>query len=139
MIGALKPFLRRMRHCFATVDVGQADVHDDEVDLAGLGGVHALGAGIDAGGLELFMQGELLGQPVAQLGIVVDDQNLARIRHSTTATALPCRPATAGLYPAAGRALQSPCSDKTLGTVGGLQRGDRLSNRSKNVVSSTAR
>jgi hypothetical protein len=27
----------------------------------------------------------LLGQPVAQLGIVVDDQDLARIRHSASA------------------------------------------------------
>jgi hypothetical protein len=28
------------------------------------------------------VQRQLLGQPLAQLGIVVDDQNLARIGHS---------------------------------------------------------
>ena len=37
---------------FAAVDVGQADIHDDEVDLSRLGGLHALAAGIDRNGLE---------------------------------------------------------------------------------------
>ena len=63
MIGALKPFLRSSAR-LAAVDVRQADIHDDEVDLAGLGGLDALGAGLDRHGLELVVQRELLGQGV---------------------------------------------------------------------------
>ena len=78
----LETVLAQDAHGFAAVDVGQADVHDDEIDLSGLGGLHALAAVLGADGFELLVQRQLLGQPLAQLSIVVDDQNLARIGHS---------------------------------------------------------
>ena len=43
----LEAVLAQDAHGLASVDVGKADVHDDEIDLAGLGGLHALGAGLD--------------------------------------------------------------------------------------------
>ena len=36
-----------------------------------------------ASGLELLVQRQLLGQRIAQFGIVIDDQNFARVRHSS--------------------------------------------------------
>jgi hypothetical protein len=65
----------------APVDVGQAHVHDDEVDLTGARRLHALGAGVGRHRLELLVQRQLLDQRVAQLGIVVDDQDLADVGH----------------------------------------------------------
>ena len=66
---------------FAAVDVGQPHIHDDEIDLSGLGGLHTLAAGLDRDGLELLVQRQLFGQRIAQFGIVIDNQNLPRIRH----------------------------------------------------------
>src|SRR5438105_4399097 len=63
------------------VDVRQADIHDDKIDLAGLGGLHALRAALHRNRFEFLMQGELLHQRIAQLWIIIDDQNLAAIRH----------------------------------------------------------
>ena len=68
---------------FAAVDVGETDIHDHEVDLAGLGGLHALRAVLDGDGLKFLVQRQLLGQRIAQLGIVIDDQNFTRIRHQS--------------------------------------------------------
>ena len=65
----------------AAIHVGQADIHDDQVDLPVLGGLHALGAGILGCGLEFLVQGKLLDQGVAQLGVVVHDQDFSDIRH----------------------------------------------------------
>ena len=70
-------------HGLAAIDVGQPDIHDHEVDLAGLGGLHAFGAGIGRDGFELLVQRELLDQRVAQFRIVIDDQDFAGIRHGT--------------------------------------------------------
>src|SRR4029077_6194624 len=42
----------------------------------------ALAAGLDGDGFELLVQGQLFRQPVAQLGLVVDNQDFARIGHS---------------------------------------------------------
>ena len=77
----LEAVLAQDAHGFAAVDVGQADVHDHEVDLSRLGGLHALAAALHGDGFELLVQRQLLGQRVAQLGIVVDDQNFTRVRH----------------------------------------------------------
>ena len=77
----LEAVLAQDAHRLAAVDVRQADVHDHEVDLAGLGGLHALGAGLDRDRLEFLVQRKLLDQRVAQLRVVVHDQNLAGIRH----------------------------------------------------------
>ena len=68
-------------HGFAPVHVGQADVHDDEIGRgvldreAGGGGVGRLGY------LEFGVQRQLLGQRLAQIGVVVDDEDLARLGH----------------------------------------------------------
>ena len=78
----LEAVLAQDAHRFAAVDIGQADIHDHEVDLAGLGGLHALGAVFGRDDFEFLMQRELLDQRVAQLRIVVHDQDLADIRHS---------------------------------------------------------
>ena len=40
-----------------------------------------LAAAVDRDRLELLVQRQLLGQRIAQLGIVVDNQDLARVRH----------------------------------------------------------
>ena len=81
MIGALKPPLRKAAHHFAAVGVGQADIHQHQIGRIGLGGAGALGAGIDGGSLELFVQRQLLHQRIAQIGIVIHDQDLAGIGH----------------------------------------------------------
>ena len=73
----LEAVLAQDAHGLAPVDVGQADIHDHQIDLAGLGALHALGAGIDRDRLEFVVQRELLDQGVAQFGIIVDDQDLA--------------------------------------------------------------
>ena len=77
----LEAVLAQDAHRLAAVDVGQADVHDHQVDLAALGRLHALGAAVDRDGLELLMQRQLLDQRVAQFGIVVDDQDGASVGH----------------------------------------------------------
>ena len=77
----LEAVLAQDAHRFAAVDVGQPDIHDDEVDLTGFGGLHALAAAVDGERFELLMQGKLLDQRLAQFGVVVDDQYLAGIRH----------------------------------------------------------
>ena len=79
----LEAVLAQDAHRFAPVDVGQADIHDHEIDLSGLGGLHALGAVVDRDRLEFLVQRELLDQRLAQLGIVVDDQDFAGVRHSS--------------------------------------------------------
>ena len=77
----LEAVLAQDPHRLAAVDVGQADIHDDEVDLAALGRLHALGAGFGRDRVELLMQGQLLDQGFAEFGIIVDDQNSTRIWH----------------------------------------------------------
>ena len=77
----LEPVLAKDPHRLAAVDVGKADIHDDEVDMAALGRLHPLGAGLGRDGLEFLMQGQLLDQGFAEFGIIVDDQNSTRIWH----------------------------------------------------------
>ena len=50
--------------------------------LAGLGGLHALAATLDRDRFELLVQRELLDQRGTQLGIVIDDQDLATVCHA---------------------------------------------------------
>ena len=78
----LEAVLAQNAHRLAAIDVGQPDIHDHQVDLAGLGRLHPFGAGVDRDRLELLVQRELLDQRLAQFGVVVDDQDLAGIRHS---------------------------------------------------------
>jgi hypothetical protein len=49
--------------------------------VAGLSGLHALGAVLARDRLELLMERELLDERVAHVGIVVDDQNPAGTGH----------------------------------------------------------
>ena len=51
-------------HSFAAVDVGQADIHDHQIDLSRLGGLHALAAILDRDSFKLPVQRQLLGQRV---------------------------------------------------------------------------
>ncbi len=77
----LEATLAQAAHDLATVGVGQADIHQHQIGGIGLGGGSALGAGVDGGGLELFVQRQLLDQRLAQIGIVIHDQDLAGIGH----------------------------------------------------------
>ncbi len=65
----------------AAVHVGQVDVKQDQVgaDLARL--THAVGRGGGLDGTKLLVQGQLLGQRLAQVVVVVDDQDRLGGRH----------------------------------------------------------
>jgi hypothetical protein len=43
-------------HGFAAVDVGQADIHDHQIDLSCLGGLHALAAVLRRDSFKLLVQ-----------------------------------------------------------------------------------
>jgi hypothetical protein len=51
MIGALVS--AQDPHGFAAIDVGQAHVHDHQIDLPGLGGLYAIAAVLGCDGLKL--------------------------------------------------------------------------------------
>src|SRR6516162_9004566 len=76
MIGALKPFLRRMRTASRPSMSGKP-----QIDLSRLGSLHALIAVLSRDGFILLVQRKLLRQRAAQFGIILDNQNLTRIRH----------------------------------------------------------
>jgi hypothetical protein len=63
------------------VDVGQADIHDNQIDLSRLGGLHALAAVLHRDSFKLLVQRKLLRHRVAQFGIIVNNENLTGIRH----------------------------------------------------------
>ena len=77
----LEPVLPHDADGLAAVDIGEPDIHDDQVDLAGLGRLHAFRPAIDRDRLELVVQRQLLDQCFAQLRLVVDNQNLTGVRH----------------------------------------------------------
>ena len=79
----LEAVLAQNTYGFAPVDVGKPDIHDHEIDLPGLGGLYPFGPVVDRDRLELLVQRELLDQRLAQLGVVVHDQDFAGIRHSS--------------------------------------------------------
>ena len=56
-------------------------IHDHQIDLARLGRLHTLAAVLHNQGLEFLVQRQLLGQRIAHLGIVVDDENPLPVRH----------------------------------------------------------
>jgi hypothetical protein len=68
-------------HGFTAVEVGQADIHEHQIDLSVLDGLNALRAVFDRHGLKLLVQRKLFRQCVAQFGIIVDDKNPTRVRH----------------------------------------------------------
>ena len=63
------------------VDIRKSHVHDHEIDLAGLGGLHALGAVLRRDRLEFLVQRELFHQRIAQFRVVVNDQDPTHVRH----------------------------------------------------------
>ena len=82
----LEAVLAQDAHRLPAVNVRQPDIHDHQVDLAGLRRLNALGAVLDRFRFELLVQRKLLDQRVAQFGVVIDDQDLASIRHSPIAS-----------------------------------------------------
>src|SRR5262249_43122619 len=66
---------------FAAIDVRQADIHDDQIDLSRLGSLNAFIAVFSSDGFILLVQRKLLRQRATQFGIIVDNENLTRIRH----------------------------------------------------------
>ena len=72
---SLEVVLAQDAHHLAAVDVGKADVHDHQIDLARFGRLHTLAAVLHSQGLELLVQRQLLGQRIAQFGIIVDNEN----------------------------------------------------------------
>ena len=85
----LEAVLAQDAHRLAAVDVRQADIHDDQIDLPGLGGLHTFGAVFRSDRLEFLVQRQLLGQRVAQFGIVVDNKDFARVGHQSGIPRLP--------------------------------------------------
>jgi hypothetical protein len=77
----LEAALAKRAHHLAAVSVGQADIHQHEIGRIRFRGAGALGAGVDCRSLELVMQRELLHQCVAQICIVIHDEDLASIGH----------------------------------------------------------
>ena len=66
---------------FAAVGVRQANVHQHQIGRVGLGGQCPLGTGIDGGGLKFIVKRQLLNKSVAQIGIVIHDEDLAGVGH----------------------------------------------------------
>lgn len=66
---------------FAAVGIGQADIHQHEVGRVAFRRQRAFRAGIDGGCLELLVKRQLLHQGIAQIGIVIHDQDLAGVGH----------------------------------------------------------
>ena len=79
--GSLEAGLAQAAHHFASIGIGQADVHDHEIRRTGFRRLRALGPGIDGAGLEFLMQRKLLDQRVTKIAIIVHDQNFARVSH----------------------------------------------------------
>ncbi len=77
----LETVLAQDAYGFATVDVGQADVHDDEVDIAVLGRLDRLGSAVDRRRFELVVQGELLDQRLAQFVVIIHNQDVSGVGH----------------------------------------------------------
>ena len=73
-------------HGLAAVDVGQADIHDYQINLSLLGGLHAPAAVLRRGSFKLLVHRKLLCQCVAQFGIIVDNENYAYRHQFPTAT-----------------------------------------------------
>ena len=77
----LEAFRAQLLDRFAPVHVGQAHVHDDDV---GRGFCDRPPRRRDAVGLrdrELCVKRQLLGKSLAQIGIIVDDEDVSRLSH----------------------------------------------------------
>ena len=61
----LEAVLAQDAHRFAAVDVGQANIHDHQIDLSRLGGPQALAAILRRESFKLLVQRKLLRQRLA--------------------------------------------------------------------------
>ena len=77
----LKSVLAQNAHGLAAVDIRQAHVHNNQIDLSGLGGLYSFAAVLGRDDFEFLVQRELFGQRISQFRIVIDNENLTRIRH----------------------------------------------------------
>jgi hypothetical protein len=77
----LEPVFAQDTHCLAPVHVGQADVHQDEIDMPRLGFDKCRLRGFNRAGFEFLVQRELLDKRVAQFGVVIDHENFACVGH----------------------------------------------------------
>ena len=73
---ALEAVLAHHLDRLAAIHVGQADIHDGEIDAVALHGLDGRRRGIGRRKPELLVQGELLGQRVAQGLVVIDQQDM---------------------------------------------------------------
>ena len=77
----LKSVLAQNAHGLAAVDIRQAHVHNNQIDLSGLGSLYSFAAVLGRDDFEFLVQRELFGQRISQFRIVIDNENLTRIRH----------------------------------------------------------
>src|SRR6185312_4296357 len=73
--GRLVAALAQDFHRFAAVHVGQADIHDEQIDQPGACGGDALGGGRFLKHVEFLVKRQLLDKRRAQVLVIVDDQN----------------------------------------------------------------
>ena len=91
MIGALKPFLRRMRTASRPSMSGRPTSMMTRSIWPALAACTPLVPVSAADRLEFLVQRELLDQRLAQLGVVVDDQDFARLACPASAGRSPQR------------------------------------------------
>ena len=65
----------------AAVEIGKADIEQHEIDMAAPRLLQAFRRGRREQRVEFLVQAELLAQGLAQLVVIVDDEDLARIAH----------------------------------------------------------
>ena len=78
---SLEVVLAQDANSLATINIGQADIHDHQIALARLRRLYALDAVLNCAGFELLIQRQLFGQPIAQAGVIIDDENPMPFRH----------------------------------------------------------
>ena len=66
------------------VQIGQADIHDDEVGGCGFDRLKRSSRRLDGFDLKLGMQSQLLDQRLTQVGVIIHDQQLPRLAHYLT-------------------------------------------------------
>jgi hypothetical protein len=77
----LEAVLAQDAYGVVAVDVGQAHVHDHEIDLSNLGGLNALSAALDRNDIEFLVHRQLFHQRRAQFGVIINNENFPCIRH----------------------------------------------------------
>ena len=72
------------------VHIGEADIEQDQVEMARLGRFQRLRAGADRNGVEFLMELELFCQGLAERSVVVDQKDFpTRPRHSNSTPRMP--------------------------------------------------